>query len=427
VSFAYAFWIHADLFLASLVALALAIGLGSEGGGRGGRRAALGWLAAGALLAVPALSRPLYLPLIPAAALAAPPGRRLRALGAVAIGALAVVAATVAVNLAVRGTWTSYGGERLGFYSYTGFPEVELPAGSWSEELARRPGSGSWVEPAKLRFLVDGRLFARDAVYFLVGRDVGVLPYFLPLVLGFVAWRRGAGRWPLAAAVALVAAGFILVRPFNFYGGGGALANRYFLPVYPALWFLAARPRSALWPLATAVVAAPLLWPLWTAPRAFPVAPGDGFRHVSEVARHWLPYETTLDHLKPTGGDDLQHQGLWIKPLHNPLAAAPGDWLAAARPGAVELLVGSNAPLDGLALELAPGTRLGGVEGAGSELLGVGPGGAAYRLTPRLTARHRMWWTDDDVWLYRLELDFAPVAPAAGEAGARFRLRRHSP
>ena len=38
--------------------------------------------------------------------------------------------------------------------------------------------------------------------------------------------------------------------------GGGVLGNRYFLPLYPALWFLAARPARALWAVAVALLAA---------------------------------------------------------------------------------------------------------------------------------------------------------------------------
>src|SRR5262245_62634255 len=54
---------------------------------------------------------------------------------------------------------------------------------------------------------------------------------------------------------ALAAAGcFLLTRPFNFYGGGGAIANRYFLPLYPAFWFAAGRPARAAWAVLEAIL-----------------------------------------------------------------------------------------------------------------------------------------------------------------------------
>jgi hypothetical protein len=434
VSFAYVFWVHADLFLMACSAVGLALVYGgrreADGGtGAGGRWALLRWLAAGALLAVPALSRPLYVPLLAAAALAVPAGigdgggtTRRRALAALAAGAALLIGAAVGVNLAVRGTWTSYGGERLGFYSYTGFPDVELPADAWEAELARRGGNGSWVEPAKLHYPIVPKLWAWDGLYALVGRDVGVLPYFLPVLLGIVGWLPGRSdrrRWPLLAAAALGAFAFIVVRPFNFYGGGGALANRYFLPLYPAFWFLVARPLRPAWVLATAVLAAPFLWPLWTAPCAFPLAAGGELRYVSTTARRLLPYETTLDHLKPTGGEDLAYGALWIKPLANPLRDDDG-WLQAAEPGAVELLVGSPHPLTALRLDL-PASSPGPVDVEGGRLgspeaLPDGP--TTFGLDRlRLTARHQMWWSVDDWDLYQIRLDF----PAAA-GPPRFRL-----
>ncbi len=287
VTFAYVFWAHADLFLACLTALALALAYGRSGPVEAGRRlpaappAAWRLVAAGALLAVVVLARPLYAPLLLPAVLAAPRGSRRRA--ATALGAAFVTVTLVATlaNLAARGSWTSYGGERRSYYSYTGFPLVDATAGDWREQVAEH-GTHGWLKLETLEMGFDARQTAWNVVYYLVGRHVGVLPYFLPLLLGLVAWRRGEGRWALPLAAVCAAALLFWVRPFNFYGGGGTIANRYFLPAYPALWFLAGRPlrggRAWLPPLAVAALAAPFLWPLWTAPRAFPIAADGGYR-----------------------------------------------------------------------------------------------------------------------------------------------------
>jgi len=415
VAFANVFWAHGDLFLMCLTALGLALVYG------GGGSPAWRWAVAGALLAAVALARPPYAPLLLPAAWAAwgaPAGApRRRALAALAGGALVCAALAVAASAVQRGSWTPYGGERMGFYSHTGFPEVDLPPGGWSAELSRRPGSGSWVAREKLVLTARPKLLAYDALYFAAGSHVGLLPYYLPALLGLLAWRPGSRRWPLAAAVAATVLVFFLLRPFNFYGGGEALANRYFLPVYPALWFLPAPGLADRWrrwtwlaPLAAALAATPFLMPLWTAPRAHPRTPEGTWRYVSPAARRLLPYETTLDHLKPAGRDDFALEGLWVKPLS---AGAGGpdaegrlviEPAADGGPPAAELLLGSPRPLAALVVEPSPGAPPLSFEGA--ELLAPpADGDGSYRLAPRRVARHPMWWTADDYHLYRLRIE----------------------
>ncbi|HVR96143.1 MAG TPA: hypothetical protein VMW27_05985 [Thermoanaerobaculia bacterium] len=410
VAFIYVFWAHSDLFQMCLAAIALALAYGHSAEDTG-RRFALRWLAVGALLGLVFMARPFYGTLLLPAALAVPAGRRRTGIAALAAGAVSLVLVAALANVAARGTWTSYAGDRQSFYSYTGYPKVELPAESWGQRTAEH-GTASWVEGASAQVDVASRQTMWNVLYFLVGRHVGVLPYFLPLVLGFFAWRRGEGRWALVLAVVVTAACFLVIRPFNFWGGGGAIANRYFLPVYPALWFVAARPARAVWALVVAALAAPFLWPLWTAPRGFPIDAEGGYRHVSAVAQRWLPYETTLSHLKPAGQEDIIHNGLWVK-LLTPALRAEADGgrlrLASGRPG--DLLIGSREPLQTLRLRLPPGgprqLTLSGAEV--TETLQRRDGGVTLRLLfPGPRARHRMWWAEEDVWLYELRL--APQA-----------------
>lgn len=407
VAFAYVFWVHSDLFLMCLAAIALAFAYGGapEVRTRPGR-----WLLAGALLGIVILSRPLYAGMLLPAALAVPPGRRKAGIAALAAGSAGLILVSALVNVAIRGTWTSYGGDRRSFYSYTGFPEVDPAAGDFGAEIEKR-GDHSWVKPETLQMGFDPRQTGWNAVYYLAGRHVGLLPYFLPLVLGFLAFRPGEGRWALLLAVALAAAALFWLRPFNFYGGGGALANRYFLPLYPALWFLAARPVRPAWGALAAILAAalasPFLLPLWSEPRAFPIASQGGYRYVGGFARAWLPYETTLSHLKPSGQEDLLHHGLWLKlltPSLRPEASGARLRLEPGRPG--ELLVGSESPLPVFRLRLPPkGAQE--VALSGAEVIQTirrPEGGTTLRLRPRLRARHRMWWADD-VYLYEIRIE----------------------
>jgi len=408
VSFSYVWWAHADLFLMCLSATALALTfLGAATGA--GRRSWLArrwvWGLAGALLAIVAMTRPFYASLLLPVALVAY-RRRDRSLLHL-VGGFAVLATlAVAGSFALHGTWSSYTGERMGFYSYTGFPGVDLDR-PWADELEQRGGSGSWTEP--LPMPVYPRLTAWNLLYFVAGRHVGLLPYFLPGLLGLAAFRSDPPRWALLLAFAATAAAFFYVRPFNFYGGGGAIANRYILPVYPALWFLAGRARRGPWvPVVVVLAAAPFLYPLWTSPRAFPVEPEGGFRYVTETARRLLPYETSQNHLKPSGQEDVIHHGLWLKLLTDSLATEAEGQRIVLRSGARrgELLLGSSKPLDRVEIEVASGGDPFDFAGGRLEARDTVRQGVRYRLAlERPTARHRMWWTRDDVWLYRIRIE----------------------
>jgi hypothetical protein len=421
VAFAYVFWVHADVFLLAAAAAGLALAYQPDppipepgtalyqestyDSGHPARRWWWRWLLAGLLLAIPGAYRPFYLALLVPAALAAPRGRRLRAGGALACGAVALLLATAAVQRAAGGDWNGYGGQRLGFYAQTGYPAVDFPAADWDAKL-RQWGNTSWVQEGAFDPSPSVRLWGWNVLYFLVGRDVGVVPYFMPLVLGLLAYRAGRGRWALAAAVLAAAFCFLLIRPFNFYGGGGAIGNRYFLPLYPALWFLAGRPLKAAHLALAAALAAPFLWPLWRRPAAFPVGEDGRYAYVSAVARTLLPYETTQSHIP--GGQDASARGIWVKLLnHDAWRAAGGHGLRMVASGEADLLVGSPTPLPYLAVELdrrAP-SRL----DAGGLVLHpslLRPDGwevfeVALR-SPR--AVHPMWWTRDDVYLYEVKL-----------------------
>jgi hypothetical protein len=445
VAFAYVFWVHADVLLLAATAAGFAVVYGddrsvvprgmaapplyggetaagwSAGDGPGPRWRWLGrWALAGALLAVPGAFRPFYLALLLPAALAVPAGRRRRGWCALATGALALLLLTGAVQRAAGGDWSSYSGQRLGFYARTGYPGVDFPASAWNQKL-RQWGNASWTQQGAFEPSSSPRLWGWNAVYFLAGRDVGVLPYFLPLLLAALAFRPDRGRWALPLAVALAACCFLLVRPFNFYGGGGAIGNRYFLPLYPALWFMAARPlRTATVGLAAAL-AAPFLWPLWRHPSAYPVGADGRYRHVSAVARRLLPYETTQSHIP--GGQDSSMNGLWVKLLDADVwREAGGGGLRMAGSGEADLLVGSPTPMPFLAVELdrrAP-TRLatGGGELRPSLLR---PNGWEVFEVPlhRPRAVHPMWWTRDDYYLYALRLRLP--GGKAGPVGLRLR------
>jgi hypothetical protein len=147
-------------------------------------------------------------------------------------------------------------------------------------------------------------------------------------------------------------------------------------------------------------------------------------RYVSATARAVLPYETSLSHLKPGGREDVSHNGLWIKFLRPGVEVQPDSpWLDATSGTPVELLVGADEPLEALVLELEfPPEVPPRTGGAANSLRPLDDSSKRYRVDlGRPTARHRMWWTFDTVYLYRLK--FEALAPRNGSKEAGFALR----
>lgn len=440
IAFAHVFWAHLDLFLMSLTALGLALVFGgaqkpspspATPAGEpalveGGKRSLLWWLRwalGGMLLATVAYSRPLYATLLLPALLASARRGRWRATTALVAGTLALTLGTLAVQRSLVGSWTSYGAERRSFNPSTGYPEVDFPSTDW-DAMIERWGNASWLKEQDFTGLAPGtpRLWGWNLLYFFLGQSTGLLVYLLPGILGLLTWRArppGAERWALVAAVALTAFAFFVLRPHNFYGGGGSLGNRYILPIYPALWFTATRPLKPVLLAAAAIVAGPFLWPAWTAPRAYPLDSDGLFRYVAPAARSVLPYETTQSHMKPTGPRvNVRHHGLWLKSLTPALWMEGGGAVMVYDParGEAELLVGDTEPLGAVHLELAdpeggevPRLDVEGGHVAGETDLGGGRRRLWIELDPP-RARHPMWWTREDFTLYLLRLRAAPTA-----------------
>src|SRR6185295_8945577 len=92
--------------------------------------------------------------------------------------------------------------------------------------------------------------------------------------------------------------------------------------------------------------AAPFLFTLWLHPRAFPVDPAAGFRHVTPIARRILPYETTQQGLP--GHEAATEGGLWVKFLDANAWATSGGRLRVAGAKWTEMVIASPQPLEAL-------------------------------------------------------------------------------
>ena len=404
VTFGHVFWVHADLFYLVATAFGLCC---LDPWFEGERLPPARLFAAGVLLAIAGAGRPFYLAVLAAVLLAAAPSLRQawgrRASAIVLGGAVVLLAASAWFHAGSGGAWSPYVGERQGFSSATGYPDIDFDRQDWPELLAAR-GDASWIREGFLLPSFDAGLLGHNLVYVALGRSIGIVPYFLPLVVACACLRRGSRRRWLLVAVALGLLAFLIKSPHNFYGGAGAIANRWFLPLYPVCWFLIERAPARRWLAASAVVAALFVGPLWYSAAAFPVeidaeSGARRLRYVSPAAKRLLPLETSQIHLSSAPGD-VQHGDLRVRLVGNGVWPH-GDGGIRCRPGADgELLIGSPVPLAGLTVELVP------VEA------GVGEPVSVVVERPHRIARHRYSYGGIPLHYYRLVL---PGTPQGGD------------
>jgi hypothetical protein len=171
-----------------------------------------------------------------------------------AAGACAVTtaAALFVLNAAVTGDFNYQGGDRKTFYSSFPFESAEAT-------FQTRGGSVSTDGGAAQEVLRSSELparFAHNAEYFLIGRYFGLMPYFFPGVVAILAWlfspaRRDVWRGLLFATCVTSAVVMLLILPYTWSGGGGPPGNRYFIGIYPTLFFLVP-PLPLAWPAVVA-------------------------------------------------------------------------------------------------------------------------------------------------------------------------------
>jgi hypothetical protein len=160
-----------------------------------------------------------------------------------------VVAALFAINLLITGDFNYQGGERNTFYGQlgAGFP-FQTPQSTFAS--GGLPRSTNAV-PTEVLFNRNALLevLPRNVIWFTLGRHTGLVPYFFPGIVALaafaVAWRtRPLYQWLVAGAFASAGLALIAYMPFTYSGGGGPVGNRYFLGLYPLLFFVLPQPAS---------------------------------------------------------------------------------------------------------------------------------------------------------------------------------------
>lgn len=199
------------------------------------------------LLAVAAYSKPTNAPLMgPIVALMAWRWRWKQ----VVLATLVFGAATGAwfgVNAAITGEFNYQGGDRKTFYGT--FPFESTTRDTWNANrnlvTTNDSDSDNVLESSGLTNRV-----ARNVEYFLIGRHFGFVPYFFPGVVALLVWASSTKRteaWRVLIVLGSAGATLLLLLflPYTWSGGGGPPGNRYFLGIYPVLFFI--MPRVSNW------------------------------------------------------------------------------------------------------------------------------------------------------------------------------------
>lgn len=257
----------------------------------------------------------------------------------------------------------------------------------------------------------DRALVGWNLVELAVGRHVGLLPWYLPIIVLAAAATRSGARSTLPMAVALSLGMRLLLDPFDWAGSEVGPASFALLPAVAALWLWPGRQVArAVW-VGVAVVAGALLWPLWLAPRAGVPALAVGRGPARELLSR-MPLESTLQRLPETA--EVQQAGVHLR------AAGPAVWegsrgLEMMGDARAELMVLSPRRLTLLRLEFggqAPTELVS--DGARAGNTTFRPGGAvAFDLKLDGPARrHPTAWSDEPVLVYPVSVHLPAGKPA---------------
>jgi hypothetical protein len=136
-------------------------------------------------------------------------------------------------NYLLTSEWNYQGGERKSFIG--AFP-LEKDSATF-DSLGDVMTSENYFQ----RFLLPPKFILYNIYYYCFGRFTGIAWYFFPALLAlglFFTTRRRFPDWLVLAALAAGILIYIVLMPDNYGGGGGTLANRYFLNIYPFFFFL---------------------------------------------------------------------------------------------------------------------------------------------------------------------------------------------
>jgi hypothetical protein len=286
------------------------------------------------------------------------------------------------VNALITGEFNYQGGDRKTFYG--SFP-FDSSRDVWNENrnLVSTNDSDAASVLAPSEFV--GR-FGHNVEYFLIGRHFGFVPYFFPGVVALLGWAFSRDRfqaWRVLTLSCLCVAALLLLifAPYSWSGGGGPPGNRYFLSLYPVLFFLmpplsSVSPALLAWIGGAMFTAKILLNPFVSAKNTWEIAEHGAARR--------LPVELTMANDLPLrlaqplrGRIPYGHDPtvlLYFLDRHAFPPEPPGMWIAGD--GRADVIVRSEDPIHHLAVtaESPIRTILTISAGAGTSKIPIVPG-----------------------------------------------------
>jgi hypothetical protein len=201
--------------------------------------------------------------------------------------------------------WNYQGGERKSFYN-------QFPYEKESVTFDSAPGQVMTSEGYAERFLLPAKFVPVNVFYYFFGRYMGIAWYFFPallfLILFFIG-KKSLDRWLILAALAGEILIYVVMMPDNFGGGGGSLANRYFLCIYPFFLFLAPGSIKRREPVVAWAFAAVLIGPILAAPFQYSARPSLNSKRFPFTV---LPVEKTNINNLPTNTHPPAMRQQWL-------------------------------------------------------------------------------------------------------------------
>jgi hypothetical protein len=207
-------------------------------------------------------------------------------------------------NYLLTSDWNYQGGERKTFIGSFPLEKDDLTFDSL--------GSTMTSENYFQRFLIPPKFIFFNIFYYFFGRFTGIAWYFFPAVLALFLFFRSPRRitdWLIFLTLAGGILIYIVLTPEFYGGGGGSLANRYFLNIYPLFLFLPSVQKSWRQVALIWIVAAVFISQILVSPFRSSAQPAT---HAKKFPVKALPLEMTqVNHFPTNTNPDAFRVSIW--------------------------------------------------------------------------------------------------------------------